>query len=106
MISAPGGPGGNDRMSAEIARPGSCGDRRTAIILASEILTILAGQMFVLRLRGQGCDVVLARRHFLLPSRACFNASCSTVVAHIPGVVHHDRTVIDTGHVGDTDIGD
>ena len=98
-------PGWNRRAGAEIAGPGGRRDRGTSMIFRREVLPILAREPLVLALGRNRSNVPFVYGQFFLPRRTRLNSSGSTVVADIPGIVHHHGSVVDTGHVRDADIG-
>jgi len=70
------------------------------VICGREILFVLAGHVFVPRLRGQRFFVVLVLRHFFFVGGTRRNAAFAAVEGHMI-FVHDHSLVVDGGHIGD-----
>src|SRR5271168_1504072 len=94
----------NGRVAAEIAGFGGSGYCRAAMIFGREILPVLSGQRFVLRLLSQRSGVLLVSSRFFLRRRARRHSALPVEGSVI--LIHDHGLVVDVGHVGDTDVGD
>ena len=75
------------------------------MIFRREVLAILAGQVFVLRLFGQWSRVLLATGRFFLRRRTRRNAAFPTVEGRV--ILVHDYSLgVNVGYIRDADVGD
>src|SRR5208337_768475 len=79
------------------------GNGRTSVILGCEQLPVLAGGMFMLRLRCQRRRMRLAPIRLLLRSRP--RGDTAGAVEAGMRVIHDDGPVVDVGHIGHVHIG-
>src|ERR1022692_278641 len=99
-IRLSGSLGGYYAASAAFARACRGGDCWCAVVFRGEQSAILAGGMFMLRLRCQSCLVRFARGGFLLRRGVGSDTSFASVKRHVGLVVDHNRPVdVDVGHV-------
>src|ERR1017187_6608672 len=87
-------------LPAEYAGLGGGRDRGASVVCGCEVLFVLAGHVFVPRLRGQRFGVVLVLRDFFFVRGTGRNAALAAVEGHVI-LVHDHCLVVDSGHIGD-----
>ena len=100
MIRGSGGFRSDHPVSFEFTGLGRGGDGRTAVVFGREVLFVLAGHVFMMRLRGQRFPVVLVLCDFL----SVVGTRCNSALAAVEGnviLVHDHSPVVDGGHIGD-----
>ena len=93
-------------MTAEVSWT-RCGcDRRTSMILRSQVFPVPRRSSFVLMLNVESGGVPLASVGFFLRRRASLYSTGSAIEAGRGPVVHDDGLVVDIGHICDADVRD
>src|ERR1035438_7329444 len=87
-------------LPAEYAGLGGGRDRGASVICGCEVLFVLAGNVFVMRLRGKRFPVVLVLRDFFFVGGTGPNSALAAIESHVI-LVHDHSLVIDVGHIGD-----
>src|SRR5258708_6299277 len=87
-------------LTLEFAGLASGRNRRASVVFGCEVLFVVAGHVFVPRLRGQRFPVVLVLRLFFFVAGTSLNAALAAVEGHVI-LVHDHSLVVDGGHIGD-----
>src|SRR5271165_328567 len=101
MIRRSGGSSGYDTASAEFAGASRSGNWWTAVIRRCEQSAVLAGGMFMLRLRRYRRNVSLVGIGFLFGRRTSRHAALAAVECHVRIVIHdHGAIHVDVADYG------
>src|SRR5207302_8400360 len=87
-------------FTLEFAGLASGRNRRASVVFGCEVLFVVAGHVFVPRLRGQRFPVVLVFRLFFFVAGTSLNAAPAAVEGHVI-LVHDHSLVVDGRHTGD-----
>src|SRR5258708_4729791 len=87
-------------LTLEFAGLASGRNRGASVVFGCEVLFVVAGHVFVPRLRGQRFAVVFVLRSFFFVAGTSLNAALAAVEGHVI-LVHDHSLVVDGRHIGD-----